>query len=324
MTGDTGGVARGGADVALRVADVEMRFADVVALRGVSFTVRHGSLCGVIGPNGAGKTTTLRLLVTDLTPTFGTVEVLGQSVPAGAARVRPRLGYMPDSAGLYEELTLREYLSFFAAFYGLRGRDRRTAVETTIEMVRIRHFADRRLRGLSKGERQRILLARTLIHDPDLLVLDEPADGLDPRGRVELRELLLLLSERGKTIVISSHILADLQEMCSDLVVMNHGRVVFEGGRAQLRSSASDRCRVRIQVAEAPDRLLARLRSATEVTVQGLQDRMIEVSMPAAADFAVGLLRSLVDADIPIVSFAREAETLESIYLRLTSDEDGA
>ncbi|MFN7973655.1 MAG: ABC transporter ATP-binding protein [Acidobacteriota bacterium] len=307
------------ARAAIAVRDVEMRFGASRVLKDVNLDVPAGSLSGLIGSNGAGKTTTMRILVTDLRATSGTVEVLGHRLPDEAPRLRGRLGYMPDDAGLYEELTLHEYLSFFASLYGLRGGERKAAVETAMELGRVAAFRGRRLTGLSKGERQRILLARTLIHDPEILVLDEPADGLDPRGRVELRELLSLLHERGKTILISSHILADLQEICTHFALIDHGRVVFSGSREELRARGFSGSRIRIEAIGDPASLLRKLGAIAGVSVEGSDGTIIEVSVAADAASAWEVLRSIVGDGIPIASFARSQDSLEAIYLRLTS-----
>ena len=305
---------------AIRLRDVEMRFDGVRALRDVSFTVAPGSLCGLVGPNGAGKTTSLRLIATDLVPSDGTVEVLGFDARFGADDIRPRIGYMPDNAGLYEELTLDEYLGFFAAFYGI-PRDRRSRrVQRTIELTGMGTLRGRRLRGLSKGERQRVLLARALVHDPQLLVLDEPADGLDPRGRVELRELLLLLHEQGKTILISSHILADLEQICTDLILIDKGRVAFAGGRERLTSSGLQRCRVRVEVQGEVGPLLEALAQESGVTLSDPDPDGVEIEIPTDPAFSTALLARLVESRIPVVSFSRSLDSLEQVYLRLTEE----
>ncbi|MFN7990291.1 MAG: ABC transporter ATP-binding protein [Thermoanaerobaculia bacterium] len=306
---------------AIHLRDVEMRFGATRALRDVSFAVPAGSLCGLVGPNGAGKTTTMRIVVTDLAPTEGEVTVLRRELPREAEAIRPRIGYMPDSAGLYEELSLREYLDFFASFYGLGKAARPAAVAAAMELAGVTRFADRRLTGLSKGERQRVALSRTLINDPELMVLDEPADGLDPRGRVELREMLKLLNERGKTILVSSHILADLEEICTDLVFIDRGKVLYQGSRARLLEGGLQAARVSIETMDGSERLGAVLTGFPEARVDEELERGLVVSLPADPAVACRLLRELVEAGVPVTSFARSTESLEDVYMRLT-DED--
>jgi ABC-2 type transport system ATP-binding protein len=264
----------------------------------------------------------MRILVTDLTPTEGEVEVLGCRLPREAQKVRPRIGYMPDQAGLYEELTLREYLDFFAAFYGLKREARRHAVPVVMELAGVAAFADRRLTGLSKGERQRVMLARTLINDPELLVLDEPADGLDPRGRVELRELLLLLHEKGKTILVSSHILSDLEEICTHLILIDRGRVLFQGSRERLLKDRIQSARVRIKALRRVPELVSLLEEWPGAAIEREEPDGVEISLPADPEGACRLLGHLVERGLPIISFARTTESLESMYLRLTEREE--
>ena len=306
---------------AIWLRDVEMRYGATRALRDVNLAVPAGSLCGLVGPNGAGKTTTMRIVVTDLLPTEGQVIVLRHELPREAEAVRPRLGYMPDSAGLYEELSLREYLDFFASFYGLGKAARPAAVGAAMELAGVTRFADRRLTGLSKGERQRVMLSRALINDPELMVLDEPADGLDPRGRVELREMLKLLNERGKTILVSSHILADLEEICTHLVFIDRGKVLFQGSRERLLEGGLQSARVRIETLNASGDLETVLAGFPEARVEEELERGLVVSLPADPAVACRLLRQLVEADVPVSSFARTTESLEDVYMRLTEEE---
>jgi len=309
---------------AIFLRDVEMRYGAARALRDVTLLVPTGSLCGLVGPNGAGKTTTMRIVVTDLVPTEGEVRVLQHELPREAEAVRPRLGYMPDSAGLYEELSLREYLDFFASFYGIARAARPAAIEAAMELAGVARFADRRLTGLSKGERQRVMLSRTLINDPELLVLDEPADGLDPRGRVELREMLRLLNERGKTILVSSHILADLEEICTDLIFIDRGRVIFQGSRERLQAGGLQTARVRIETLDRSPRLEALLSSWPEARVDEELERGFIVTLPSEPAAACRLLRHLVEAGVEVTSYARTTESLEEVYLRLTEERDEA
>ncbi len=303
---------------AFEMRDVTVRYGAFSALKQVSLRVPRGSLCGLIGPNGAGKTTAMRVLATDLAPDEGVASVLGEPLPRGAAAARPRIGYMPDAVALYEELTLGEYLGFFAAFYGLAPRRRKEAIDATLELTGLEDLAGRRLTGLSKGERQRVSLARTLIHDPELLILDEPAEGLDPRARVELRELLLLLHERGKTILISSHILAELEEVCTHLVLVDHGRVLFQGSRRKLLADGLQRCTVRIETPDPVGPLLEYLASQPGLALADGPGGGLSIEVPADPRFAAELLGRLVGGGFRISSFARRIDSLETVYLRLT------
>jgi ABC-2 type transport system ATP-binding protein len=315
-------VAASGPPPAIVVRDLERRFGSFRAVRDVSFTVARGSLCGFIGHNGAGKTTTLRMIAADLRPTEGSVEVMGHDVAREPSAVRRRLGFMPDAAGIYEELSLEEYLDFFAAIHGIRHAERRQAVDAAMELAGTATLARRRLVGLSRGECQRVLLARTLLHDPDVLVLDEPAAGLDPEGRIELRELLSLLHERGKTILVSSHVLSDLEVTCTDLVLVRRGRVVFEGSCEELLARSSDRCRIRIETQDDGPRLAAAIAARSDVAVLGEEARALDVEAPADLRFARELLRDLIAGGVRVTSFARRGPTLEEAYIEIMAGDD--
>ena len=193
------------------------------ALDGVTFTVPKGEVFGFIGPNGAGKTTTIRILATLLAPTAGTARVGGIDVREDPEGVRRIVGYMPDTAGIYERITAAEYLDFFASAMGIARDARRGAIDRAVELTEIGALLDREVSALSKGQRQRLLLARTLLHDPSVLLLDEPASDLDPRARIELRQLLASLGRMGKTILLSSHILTELADMCSSIGILERG-----------------------------------------------------------------------------------------------------
>ncbi|MGE0709722.1 MAG: ABC transporter ATP-binding protein [Planctomycetota bacterium] len=213
----------------IEVSGLRRRFEDFEAVRGISFTVPQGDIFGFIGPNGAGKTTTIRILATLLLPTAGTARIQGFDVTEDPERVREVMGYMPDLWGVYPDLTVREYLSFFAASYGLARKDRARAVGDVMDLTDLAGLADRLVEQLSKGMKQRLCLAKTLVHDPQLLILDEPADGLDPRARIELRELLRELSSMGKTILISSHILTELSDLVTSVGIVERGRLLMAG-----------------------------------------------------------------------------------------------
>src|SRR5688572_7301473 len=214
---------------AIVAANLLKRYGDVTALRDTSFDVTRGTITGFIGRNGAGKTTTLKILSTLMRADDGRCEIFGIDVRTARYDLRHRIGFLPDVFELPVALTLREYLDIFAELYGIARGERQKRVNAALQLTRSEDLADRRLHALSRGEQQRVGLARSLIHNPDLLLLDEPAAGLDPHARVELKELLRLLRERGKTVFLSSHVLADLEEICDDLVVIKNGTIIFSG-----------------------------------------------------------------------------------------------
>jgi ABC-2 type transport system ATP-binding protein len=211
---------------ALRVRHLWHRYGSLVVLRDVSFEVGQGEIFGFIGPNGAGKTTTIRVLATLLEPMAGRVEVDGIDVAIDPDRVRKIVGYMPDHAGVYERISIREYLEFFADSYGVPNID---VVDAVIELTELGNLQDRLVAALSKGMKQRLQLARILLHDPKILILDEPASDLDPRARIEIRDLLLELRELGKTIFLSSHILTELSDVCTSVGILERGQLVVAG-----------------------------------------------------------------------------------------------
>jgi ABC-2 type transport system ATP-binding protein len=216
---------------AISVENLWHHYGNLTVLSGVSFQVQHGEIFGFIGPNGAGKTTTIRVMATLLEPTAGRVCIDGIDVTLEPERVRRIVGYMPDHAGVYERITIREYLEFFADAYDLREGK---VVDAALELTELSKLDDRLVASLSKGMKQRLQIARILLHDPKVLVLDEPASDLDPRARIEVRDLLLELSELGKTIFLSSHILTELSDVCTSVGILERGRLVVAGPIAEI------------------------------------------------------------------------------------------
>jgi ABC-2 type transport system ATP-binding protein len=243
------------------------RYGDVTALRDVSFEVPRGTITGFVGRNGAGKTTTLKIVSTLLRSDDGACRVFDLDVRTKRLDIRRRIGFLPDVFELPAVLSLREYLSIFADLYGLGNGDRGKRVSTTLQLTRTEELADRRLSALSRGEQQRVGLARALIHSPDLLVLDEPASGLDPHARVEFKELLRLLRERGKTVFLSSHVLADLEEICDRLVVIRKGNVIFSGDIAGFRKQMRSATRWRLVTLDGQATLPGNVR--TDIVASG-------------------------------------------------------
>ncbi|MBK1827405.1 ABC transporter ATP-binding protein [Haloferula rosea] len=222
-------------DSAIRVHNLYRYFGQLKAVNGISFEIPHGSVCGFVGANGAGKTTTMRILASLDYPTMGLAEVCGINVVHHPEEVRRLIGWMPDHFGNYEHMTVLEYLDFYARAFGYSGKERRTRVQEVMEFTDLIPLADRFSNKLSKGMTQRLCLGRSLLHDPQVLIMDEPAAGLDPKARVELKHLIRVLADEGKTIFISSHILSELGEMCDSLLFVNEGRIVHHGDSESLK-----------------------------------------------------------------------------------------
>ncbi len=300
------------------------RYDGTLALGGLDLDVAAGEIFGLVGPNGAGKTTTLRILATLLVPTAGDAEVAGASIRRNPEGVRRAIGYMPDSFGVYDDMKVWEYLDFFGRCHGLPADSRRRMIGDLLELVDLGPKRDAYVATLSRGMQQRLCLAHALVHDPAVLVLDEPASGLDPRARVELRELLRELRTLGKTILISSHILPELEELCTSLAIIDGGRVLAQGnlGEIEARLRIGSVLRVHVlgdaaAVAAARDHLAGDPDvAAAEVVGEGL----IEVGFTGDDEAAARLLAGAVAAGIRVVAFARAVSDLEELFLQVTGD----
>jgi ABC-2 type transport system ATP-binding protein len=296
------------------------------AVDDISFEVRRGQVFGYIGPNGAGKTTSMRVLATMDIPTRGDAYIDGFSVINDPDRVRRRLGYMPDAYGAYPNVNCEEYLDFFARAYGLMGAERRRAVRRVIEFTRMTPLLNKPMQGLSKGMKQRLCLGRALIHDPSVLILDEPAAGLDPRARIELREMIGQLAADGKTILISSHILTELAEMCHVVGIVEKGRLLATGSVEEIRHHHADphetpstEMRVRV-LARAPE--LARwLEERHDVDQVVVEVDLIRFPYFQDQSAQAVLLREILREGFDVVEFGMRASSLEDVFLRVTRGE---
>lgn len=302
----------------LEVRGLSRSYPRVQAVRDLSFTMERGQITGFVGPNGAGKTTTMRIAATLDVPDGGDVFVDGVSVLVEPRAVRERIGYMADQFHPYPNLDVLQYLDFFARAYGLAGKRRLATVRSVASFCGLLEFADRPATGLSKGMGQRLHLAKTLLHDPALLILDEPASGLDPRARIEFRALLKELAAAGKGILISSHILPELGEMCDSVVVLERGRRVAAGTIAEIQKSVQHEQAVSMRVlgdGEAAERFLLTQPGITTVVRDGQRLRF-----PFADDeqaLSELLARSIAGGLRP-VEFARTEADLEDIFLKTT------
>lgn len=307
----------------VRAEGLVKRYDGVPAVAGLDLEVGAGEIFGLVGPNGAGKTTTLRMLATLLPPDAGDAEIAGVSVRRNPGDVRRVLGFMPDSFGVYDDMKVWEYLDFFARCHGLPADRRRRIIGDLLELVDLGPKRDTYVHGLSRGMQQRLCLAHTLVHDPQVLLLDEPASGLDPRARVELRELLRELRVMGKTILISSHILPELEELCTSVAIIDRGAVLAAGRVAEieqrLRVGAVYRVRV-LAEGEALEAARAHLAAQPEVVTAGLlADGTIEVGFHGDDAAAARLLASAVGAGLPVITFSRAASDLEELFLQVTA-----
>lgn len=313
---------------AIETVNLTRRYGRTTALDKLNLKVAQGSIYGFIGPNGAGKTTTLRLLAGLLEPTSGEIHLMGKQLRANGGDSQRLIGYMPDFFGVYDDLRVWEYLDFFARCYGLSGARRQSTVDQLLDLVDLTPKRDAFVQSLSRGMQQRLCLAHTLVHDPPILLLDEPASGLDPRARVELRELLRTLRDMGKTIFLSSHILSELAEVCTEIGIIESGKMVVSGPVGEVRRQLQGGNTLRIRVLRNPEQALASLRNLAPTgdlpeIIQARQDetdaQLLYVELEHATEEQQAmLLAHLLAQGIMVSDYHMQAEDLEHLFLRLT------
>ncbi|MFL5320595.1 MAG: ABC transporter ATP-binding protein [Myxococcaceae bacterium] len=321
----------------LEVSGVTREFGTFRAVENVSFTLEPGHILGFIGPNGAGKSTTMRIIATLDLPTHGSVKIDGQDAIAHPDKARPLIGYMPDRYGTYDDMTVLEFLDFFARAYGLKGAQRKQRIDSVMDFTGLGPLQDKLTSALSKGMKQRVALGRTLLHDPRLLILDEPADGLDPRARIELRELLRALADRGKAVLISSHILTELSEICDSCAIIEQGKLLAVGKVSEVlaRSAGpagtiSSELNFRFstssqEVLEKAEKTLLVQPRVTSVKVEPSSLR-VRIELPQGSEIpaswidesAAQLIKALVQAELPVCAAEVRKEDLEDAFMKVT------
>ena len=305
----------------LEVDRLKRTFDEVKAVDDVSFSVESGEIYGFVGPNGAGKTTTMRILATLDEPTAGDVRLDGVSVVLEPERARRAIGFMPDHLPTHRDISVGDYLDFFARAYGIRGARRREVVARIEEFTQLVGIRRKLIHNLSKGMKQRVSLARSLIHDPGLLILDEPAAGLDPRARVELRELLMALASQGKAVLISSHILTELSEICHGAVILEHGRMVRAGSIRELLRGAEQHMVIRLRGLGEGASLHRQLLAAPGVEAIYQVGDAFDAEVAGGEDVVAALLAHLVAAGERIVEFRPRQGGLEEVFMNVTRGE---
>ena len=302
----------------IETIDLTKKYGDFFALESLTLKLEQGDLFGFIGPNGAGKTTTIRILSTLLSPTWGEAYVCGHSIYTHPREIRRAIGYMPDIFGVYDDMRVIEYLEFFAAAYRIDGPQRRQVAERSLELVDLVAKRDELVTSLSRGMTQRLGLARVLLHDPQVLLLDEPASGLDPRARIEMRNLLKRLQGMGKTILVSSHILPELADICNRVGIIEYGRLLACGNVQDLLAQVRGRPTVRIRVAGSPEAAAKALERCPEAAAVTVKDGEVVVALADGIPDGSALAARLVTDGHGLVSLREQEVNLETAFLELT------
>jgi ABC-2 type transport system ATP-binding protein len=294
------------------------RYGSLIAVNEINLTLKEGDVFGFIGPNGSGKTTTMRMLATLLSPDYGEAYVCGKSIYTHPQEIRRLVGYMPDFFGVYDDMTVIEYLEFFAAAYRINGPTRRKVCEEKLELVDMAFKRDAMVNQLSRGQTQRIGLARTLLHEPQVLLLDEPASGLDPRARIEIRSLLKRLGQMNKTVIVSSHILPELADVCTRVGMIEKGNLIVDGYVDEVMRKARQQILLYIKVKENQPRAAGLLEKHDFVAkVDDMQGTLHVMLKPEIEDYSV-LSSVLTNHGLNLTLFREEEVNLETAFLALT------
>ncbi|MFP6620159.1 MAG: ABC transporter ATP-binding protein [Pirellulaceae bacterium] len=303
------------------------KYGEFTAVDDLSLTVNRGQILGFIGPNGAGKTTAIKILVGLAKPTQGQASIAGADCVRDAHRIKRLVGYMPDTFGSYENMRVREYLDFFGAAFGIARVERARRIAEVMETTNSAYMQDRYVEALSHGMKQRVGIARTLLHDPEVLIFDEPANGLDPEARIEMRELLLRLAKMGKTLIVTSHILPELSRICDQVAIIHNGKLMASGALDQILRELDQNRMIEIQVpsSEAVNQTVAVLRESLDKGVEvnaSLAEMTVRFRTALDDQELSQLLAKLVQAAVPITQFKELQTDLEDAFMTVTRQVD--
>ncbi len=303
----------------IEVMNFTKHYGDFIAVDNLSFSIGRGETFGFIGPNGAGKSTTIRFLATLLRPTSGEGRVAGYSVTAEPMAVRKVIGFMPDDFGVYDGMKVWEFLDFFAVAYEIPRSYRKKIIGEVLELLDLTHKRDDYVNGLSKGMKQRLCLAKTLVHDPPVLILDEPASGLDPRARLEMKALLNELRQMGKTILISSHILSELADFCTSIGIIERGKLLAAGSIRDIQQQIRSHRVLKVRVLdESTDKAAELLRTDSSIRMVETYDHTLSAEFEGQDRDMARVLDRLVQSGITVQSFAEEPLSLEEVFMMIT------
>ncbi|GAA0760916.1 ABC transporter ATP-binding protein [Clostridium sartagoforme] len=304
----------------LVIKNLEKSYGKFKALNGLNLEIEKGEIFGFIGPNGAGKSTTMKIVSGLLSPDSGEVYVDGIDAIKNNKALKDKIGYMPDFFGVYDNLRAIEYLEFYASIYGIVGEEARKLSMDLLELVNLQDKYDANVDGLSRGMKQRLCLARCLVHNPELLILDEPASGMDPRARFEMKGILKNLKEMGKTIIVSSHILSELGEICTRIGIIKNGSIVCEGTVEEVMLRASGTAPINITVIEEPEKAIEVLKQMPDVKDISIDGNKITASVTGGDEEAKKILKALVTQDVSVIGFAKAIGNLEDVFIQITED----
>ncbi|OXS77203.1 ABC transporter [Lysinibacillus sp. KCTC 33748] len=308
----------------IEIRDLTKRYGSFTALDHLNLSLEEGVVFGFVGANGAGKSTTFSILATLLSPTSGDAFINGKSVIKEPKELRKLIGYMPDFFGVYDQLKVDEYLDFYGASYGIGAAERKVLIPQLLELVNLTNKRYDYVDLLSRGMKQRLCLARALIHDPKVLILDEPASGLDPRARVEMRDILRNLKSMGKTILISSHILPELAEMCDEIGVIDNGKLIAHGNVASIQAQLQGEKRIVVKVTDCLNEVRAFLEEDPLISSIDVIENRLEIAFNYRGTDAdqVALLKKAILANLPIYALSEEEKDLEDVFMAITKGAD--